>query len=290
MRVAVTTTMWGDTPFLEAADEAREAGYAGIEGVGDLAGNVPLARRVLSDAGLDVSAGRFLANWFSDVYSGIELDQLRRAAEFFADVDADCVITSSRPVPERMMTAGHGVGDRNDGLLDYQWAHLTDTLAQATHICLRDFGLQLMFRNQLGSYVETEDELDHLMSLTDPGSLLIAPDTGYLFYAGIDPVDFIRKNFERIGYVTLKDLDADLYEQHMHRQGSLQEFWEEGGFLELGTGDVDIESIVTLLSGQEFNGWVAVGHDRPGRDPVASAQIAREYLVGLGLELESELA
>ena len=76
----------------------------------------------------------------------------------------------------------------------------------------------------------------------------------------------------------------------MHRQGSLQEFWDEGGFLELGTGDVDIESIVTLLSGQEFNGWVAVGHDRPGRDAVASAQIAREYLVGLGLELESELA
>ena len=53
--------MWGDTPFREAAEEAREAGYAGIEGVGDLAGNVPLARRVIRDAGLDVSAGRFLS-------------------------------------------------------------------------------------------------------------------------------------------------------------------------------------------------------------------------------------
>ena len=290
MRVAVTTTMWGDTNFREVADEAREAGYAGIEGVGDLAGNAPLARRVLSDAGLDVSAGRFLANWFSDVYSDVELDQFRRAAEFFADIEVDCVITSSRPVPERMLTAGYADGGRNDGLLDYQWAHLADTLAQATHICRREFDLPLMFRNQLGSYVETEDELEQLVSLTDPDSLLIAPDTGYLFYAGIDPVEFVRKNFDRIGYITLKDLDADLYEEHMHRRGSLQQFWDEGGFLELGNGDVDIESIVTLLGEREFNGWVAVGHDRPGRDAVVSAQIAREYLVGLGLELESELA
>ena len=56
MRVAVTATIWGEAPFQQVAEEARDAGYAGIEGVGDLAGNVPLARRVLTDAGLEVAA------------------------------------------------------------------------------------------------------------------------------------------------------------------------------------------------------------------------------------------
>ena len=289
MRVAVTATIWGDSPFGRVAEEARDAGYAGIEGVGDLAGNVPMARRVLADEGLEVTAGRFFANWFAEMYQDIEFDQLQRAAEFYADIGARFLITSSRPVPERLLTAGHVTTERQDGLLDYQWTQLADSLTKAGYITQRDFELPLLFRNQLGSYVESGDELDHLIGMTDPENLRLAPDIGYLAYAGVDPLDFVRRNFERIGYVTLKDLDADLLEQHMWAKGSLEEFWEAGGFLELGDGDVDVEGVVSLLRERDYEGWLAVGHDRPGRDPSASVQISRDYLVGLGLELEAEL-
>ena len=154
MRIAVTATIWGDVPFRQVAEEAREAGYAGIEGVGDLAGNVSLARRVLADEGLEVTAGRFFANWFAERYQEIELDQLQRASEFFADVGAQYLITSTRPIPERMLTAGHVTGQRQDGLLDYQWTHMADALTRAAYITQRDFELPLLFRNQVGSYVE----------------------------------------------------------------------------------------------------------------------------------------
>lgn len=290
MRVAVTATIWGDSPFAQVAEEAREAGYAGIEGVGDLAGNVPVARRVLADEGLEVTAGRFFANWFAEIYQEIEFDQLQRAAEFFADIGARFLITSSRPAPERMLTAGHVTSQRQDGLLDYQWTQMADSLTQAAYITERDFELPLLFRNQLGSYVETGDEMDQLISLTDPDTLRLAPDIGYLAYAGTDPLDFVRRYLERIAYVTLKDLDADLHEQHMWAKGSLEEFWEAGGFLELGQGDVDVEGVVALVRERGFDGWLAVGHDQPGRDPSASVQISRDYLVGLGFELEAELA
>jgi len=289
MRVAVTATIWGDSPFAQVAEEAREAGYAGIEGVGDLAGNVPMARRVLADEGLEVTAGRFFANWFAEMYQDIEFDQLQRAAEFYAEIGARFLITSSRPVPERMLTAGHVPTERQDGLLDYQWTQLADSLTKAAYITERDFELPLLFRNQLGSYVESGDEIDQLIGMTDPDNLRLAPDVGYLAYAGVDPLDFVRRYFERIAYVTLKDLDGDLLEQHMWAKGSLEAFWEAGGFLELGQGDVDVESIVSLLREREFGGWLSVGHDSPGRDPSASVQISRDYLVGLGLELEAEL-
>ena len=290
MRVAVTATIWGDTPFAQVAEEARDAGYAGIEGVGDLAGNVALARRVLADEGLEVTAGRFFANWFAEMYQEIEFDQLQRAAEFFAEIGAQFLITSSRPVPERMLTAGHVTSERQDGLLDYQWTQLADSLTQAAYVTQRDFELPLLFRNQLGSYVETGDEVDRLISMTDPDTLRLAPDIGYLVYAGVDPLAFVRAHAERIAYVTLKDLDADLHEQHLWAKGSLDEFWEAGGFLELGQGDVDVEGVVELLREREFKGWLAVGHDHPGRDPSASVQISRDYMVGLGFELEADLA
>ena len=290
MRVAVTATIWGGVPFAQVAEEARDAGYAGIEGVGDLAGNVALARRVLADEGLEVTAGRFFANWFAEIYQEIEFDQLQRAAEFFADIGAKYLITASRPVPERMLTAGHVTSERQDGLLDYQWTQLADSLTQAAYVTQRDFELPLLFRNQLGSYVETGDEVDRLISMTDPDTLRLAPDIGYLVYAGVDPLDFVRRNLERIAYVTLKDLDADLHEQHIRAKGSLKEYWEAGGFLELGQGDVDLEGVVDLLRERGFEGWLALGHDQPGRDPSASVQISRDYMVGLGFELEEELA
>ena len=290
MRVAVTATIWGGTPFQQVAEEARDAGYAGIEGVGDLAGNVALARRVLADAGLEITAGRFFANWFAEMYRDIEFDQLQRAAEFFADIGARFLITSSRPVPERMLTAGHVTDQRQDGLLDYQWTQLADSLTHAAYVTQRDFELPLLFRNQLGSYVETGDEMDRLLGMTDPDNLRLAPDIGYLAYAGADPLAFVRRYFDRIRYVTLKDLDADLHEQHMWAKGSLEDFWEAGGFLELGQGDVDVDGVAALLRERGFKGWLAVGHDSPGRDPSASVQISRDYLVGLGFELEAELA
>lgn len=290
MRVAVTATIWGGTPFAQVAEEARDAGYAGIEGVGDLAGNVALARRVLADEGLEITAGRFFANWFAEMYQEIEFDQLQRAAEFFADIGAQFLITSSRPAPERMLTAGHVTSERQDGLLDYQWTQLADSLTQAAYVTQRDFELPLLFRNQLGSYVETGDEVDRLISMTDPDTLRLAPDIGYLVYAGVDPLEFVRRNLERIAYVTLKDLDADLHEQHLWAKGSLEEFWEAGGFLELGQGDVDVEGVVDVLRERGFEGWLAVGHDQPGRDPSASVQISRDYMVGLGFELEADLA
>lgn len=289
MRVAVTATIWGGTPFQEVAEQARDAGYAGIEGVGDLAGAAPMARRVLADAGLEVTAGRFFANWFAEMYRDIEFDQLQRACEFYADIGARFLITSSRPVPERMLTAGHITTQRQDGLLDYQWTQLADSLTQAAYLTQRDFELPLLFRNQLGSYLETGDEMDQLVAMTDPENLRLAPDIGYLVYAGVDPREFVGKYLERIAYVTLKDLDADLHEQHIWARGSLEEFWEAGGFLELGQGDVDVEGVVDLLRERGFDGWLAVGHDRPGRDPSASVQISRDYLVGLGFDLEADL-
>ena len=287
MRVAISASLWGETPFRQTGEQAKEAGYVGIEGVGDLFGELRLARRVVRDTGLDITAGSYPANWFADIYRDIELDQLRRVAEFFAGVDAKYLITCSRPVPERLATAGHFAGERDDGLLDFQWGQLADTLATAAYACEREFEMTLLFRNQLCSYVETGAEMDEFMALTGPNALFLAPDVGYLFYAGVDPVAFVRRNLDRIRYVTLKDVDAELRERHLAEGGGLQDFAEQGGFVELGEGDVDLAGVVEVLQAGDFDGWLVVDQDRTLRDPAASAQISREHLVGLGLEPES---
>jgi len=56
-------------------------------------------------------------------------------------------------------------------------------------------------------------------------------------------------------------------------------------FCELGKGEVDFESIVTLLHQLEYDDWVVVEQDiLPGMgDPKICAQSNRDYLKTLGL-------
>ncbi|MBM4436609.1 MAG: TIM barrel protein [Actinobacteria bacterium] len=283
MRLGIAARLWSGVPFTVAAGQAAEAGYQGVEGVGDLARDPRLARRVLRDAGLTVTGGAYAANWFSNVYREIELDQIRRAAEFYAGLDCRHLITASLQVPERLASAGHFPTGRNDGLLDEQWGYLADSLGLAAYLCRREFDLTLHFRNQPGSYVETGDELDQLAALTDPSSVLLAPDTGYLFYAGVDPVAFVKRHRARIHYLTLKDVDGRLRDEHLAKRGDFETFVQQGGFCELGTGDVELDAVVEALRAAPFDGWLVVDQDHTSREPVASAQISRDYLAGLGL-------
>ncbi len=285
MRVGIAATLWGDAPFLTVAEEARDAGYAGIEGgTSDLVGDMPLARRTTSDVGLPLIGGRFAANWFAPEYHDVELDQLRRVAEFLADLGSTYVVAAAHTVPERWRVAGHG--DPEEELQSEQWGSLAESVARATDICAREFELKLVFRNQLGSYIETSAEIDRLLSLTDPTSLMLAVDVGYLFYLGTDPRAFIRDRVERVAYVTLKDVDADLRDRHLAQGGTLPAFADQGGFPELGGGHVDLEGILEVLRDGSYDGWLVVDQDVTLRDPAASAQISRECLVNLGLEPE----
>lgn len=278
--------MWGDAPFRTVAEEARDAGYAGLEGgASDLVGDAPLARRIVADVGLPLIGGRFAANWFAPEYHDVELDQLRRVAEFLADLDASHVVAAAHAVPERWRAAGHG--DPAEELQPDQWGHLAEGLARAADICDQEFELQVVFRNQLGSHVESSAELDRLLALTDPTSLMLAVDVGYLFYLGSDPRTFIRDRMERVAYVILKDVDVDLRDRHLAQGGTLPAFAKLGGFPELGGGHVDVEGILEILRNGEYDGWLVVDQDHTLRDPAASAQISRECLVHLGLEPQS---
>ena len=100
---------------------------------------------------------------------------------------------------------------------------------------------------------------------------------------------FLRRTADRVRHLILQDLDVDLRDQHLSTRGDVHTFTDDGGFVELGHGEIDIEGTVELLRERRFDGWLVVEQERTLRDPSASAQISREFLVGIGLELESEL-
>src|SRR5438132_267826 len=61
-------------------------------------------------------------------------------------------------------------------------------------------------RDLYGSFVETRDEFEKLLALTDPALVAIGLDTGHLAYGGGDPVDFAQQHARRIKALHLKDV------------------------------------------------------------------------------------
>jgi len=134
----------------------------------------------------------------------------------------------------------------------------------------------LAFHQHVGTYIETPAELGQLMAATDPGLVGLCLDVGHYRLAGGDPVEAIERYGERVRHVHLKDVDRDV--ANRMRSGAIDDFL--GGlrqrvFTELGSGELDLPSVLAALDRREYRGWLLVEHDTTWRPPSESAAISR---------------
>ena len=66
--------------------------------------------------------------------------------------------------------------------------------------------MRVAFHHHAGTYVETPEETDRLMEMTDPELVGLCFDTGHYLYGGGDILEVTHKYADRIWYVHLKDL------------------------------------------------------------------------------------
>ena len=257
---------------------STEMGYVGLEGIREYMGNAPGLRELLGHDGMSLAAGYFVANWFEPNYRTVELAQLRRLSEFYASVDAEMMILASAGSPRRIATAGLNPNDRGDGMTDYQWGYFCESLNLAADICSDEFSLPVAFKQHAGTYVETALETEKMMAETNPATLKIAADTGHLFYAGMEPVEFFQRNIERISYVTFRDVNTDLFYETMDKTAGLQEFIFKEGFTELGAGSMDLATIIACLKSENYSGWITVTQDYSLREATVAAGNSLEHL------------
>ena len=66
-----------------------------------------------------------------------------------------------------------------------------------------EYGLVACFHPHLGSIAEKPEEIDALFAASD---IKICPDLAHLKAGGYDPLTFIKKYYDRIAFIHLKDL------------------------------------------------------------------------------------
>lgn len=166
-------------------------------------------------------------------------------------------------------------------LTDEQSRAMTAMLREAQKRLAGEFGIALTFHPHVATAVEFEAEIDRLLQETDVG---LCFDTGHHAFWDQDPLAYMNKVWDRIGYMHLKNVDPVLRRQMLEGRIGVREAFEAGVMCPLPDGAVDIAAIIRLLKERGFAGPVVVEQDyfeARGESPAELARRNVEFLAPL---------
>jgi inosose dehydratase len=226
--------------YAQVLDEMVETGYAGTE-LGDW-GFMPTDPRQLSHElhtrGLTL-LGAFVPVMLKDpACHAPGVETAVRTARLLAAVEGDLPLIvladDNGKAPVRTQNAGRVTPEM--GLSDAEWQIFAEGAARIAGAVRQETGLRTAFHHHCGGYVETPEELDRLMGLTDSNLLGLVFDTGHYRFGGGDPLAGLRKYRERVWHFHFKDYSPEIGQQARAAGWDYFTAVRHGVFCELGQG------------------------------------------------------
>ncbi|RDD97800.1 TIM barrel protein [Paracoccus pantotrophus] len=277
-------------------DEAAAAGFDGLElgPYGYMPLDADLTAEALDRRGLSIVAGTI----FDDLVSPGNRDNLLR------QVDEICALLIALPKPkthpgqrfaapyltimdwghdERDFAAGHA--DRAPRLDDAGWAGMIGNIRAIAEHALGRYGIRATIHPHAGGYIEFPDELARLVADIPAELAGLCLDTGHMAYSGMDPVQTLRRYWDRVDYIHFKDIDPAIFDQVMHQHIRFFDACAKGVMCPIGRGRIDYPAIRALLHELGYDGFITIEQER---DPRNSGTIlddlaaSREFLRQVG--------
>jgi len=269
--------------------QMQETGYAGSE-LGDW-GFLPTEAKLLEQAMLEHQLSllaAFVPVTLSDssAHAQGEATALRTSSLLAAVAgDSAFIVLSDENCQDPIRTLNAGRIKPQHSLNEDQWKIFADGTHRIAQVVKEQTGLRTVFHHHCGGFVETPEEIDKLMRLTDPDLIGLCLDTGHYQYGGGDPLAAIKKYSDRIWHLHFKDCHPEVAARARAEAWAYFEAVRQGVFCELGQGAVDFPMIETELKNNGYDGWIVVEQDvLPGMgSPKDSAKRNRDYLQSIGL-------
>jgi sugar phosphate isomerase/epimerase len=134
-----------------------------------------------------------------------------------------------------------------------------------------EIGFQAGLHNHMGQIVQTAEEVDRCMAMTDPKLFHFSPDTAHLHLAGCDVVKTLDKYKSRLMMADYKDAKRlpDAKPDTFNRES----------IFDLGDGEIDFPGCHRVLKSMAFDSYLIVDLDIARRGPRASYERSGEYVV-----------
>ena len=271
-------------PWQRCLDEIAEAGYQWTElgPYGYLPTDRATLRNELAKRGLRAS-GTFAMGHLEDdaAWPGLE-KQILGAGESLAYLGAEYLIL----IDDTYTNLWTGEATAPSRLDEEAWKHLVDRVHYVVDLVRERFGLQVVFHPHAETHVEYEDQIERLLSQTDPERVLLCLDTGHHAYRGGDPIAFLRRHHRRIPYLHLKSVRPDLQRKVAEENIPFAHAVGMDLFCEPSQGVVDFPALCRVLQEIDYNGYAIVEQDMYPASfdkPLPIASRTREYLRAIGI-------
>ena len=171
------------------------------------------------------------------------------------------------------------------GLSDDEWRAFAEGANLVAQAVKDETGLRTAFHHHCAGFIETPDETERFLEMTDPDLVGLCYDTGHYVYAGGDALDGLRRFRERIWHVHFKDCHSAVADEARANGWSYFDAVGEGLFFKLGGGLVDFGAVIRDLRDSGYSGWIVVEDELPpGKaDAFEANKNDRELLRGLGI-------
>jgi sugar phosphate isomerase/epimerase len=260
VRWALGANLWNyfpRVPFTDILDVMRDTGFIGIRLT-----QFPkiLTTYNITQAQMEKEVAKRNLHVITISFNGPAHDAARRAQiladartamEFLKGFGADRLVVFS---PSRSV----GVSDEHFKTMCECYNQLGEAAGA--------MGFRAGLHNHMGQLVQTEEEVDRCMAMTDPKLFSFSPDTAHLYLAGIDPVKSIGKHRSRLMLLDYKDA--------RHISDKLQD-----NIFDLGDGEIDFPACHRVLKSISYKGWICVDLDTARKGPRASYERCGAYVV-----------
>lgn len=284
-RLGIAPIAWWNDDLAELSDDvsleeclrqAAEAGFTGMETGRRFPLDPDELGPVLRRHGISVCGG-----WYSGMLLDGDLeaekDRIAPQMTLFKAMGAPCIVYGE--------VAGTIQGDRSAPLTSKRrlgedqirsYGHRMTAFAE----WCADQGMPLSYHHHMAAVIETEEELDLLM--THSGAALpLLFDAGHMAFAGGDVMRVIDKHHARINHVHTKDVRASVMNGIDRTRESFLDAVVKGVFTVPGDGDLDFEAIVKRLAGYGYEGWFVVEAEQDPRasPPLEMAKLGHRELM-----------
>lgn len=273
-------------PWTHVLDEAKAAGYTGIE-LGPL-GYMPEDPAILGPAlkkrELTLIGGVLFRPFHDPAQWDAVRDAALRTCRALKAHQAKRLVLIDSISPRRAPTAGRSA--EAERLRGADRAGFLERIKAVATMGTEEYGLQVTMHAHAAGFVEFEDELEDVLSAIEPSLLGICLDTGHCEYAGFDPVAFYRRHTERVTYLHFKDVDPAVRRRAIEARTGFYDACAAGLFCNLGDGVVDFRALKAALVAANFTGWATIEQDRDPkgeRSTLADATANLNYLKKNGL-------
>ena len=184
----------------------------------------------------------------------------------FADVSGSIQTVASKSLTKRPKL------DKNE------WHEYAKKISEISNR-LDSIGLPMSYHEHMGTIIQTEEDIDKFLNLTNEKTFLLY-DTGHLLFAEVDYEKVLKQYISRINHVHCKDIRKDIMDSSLKNDLSFRDSFLEGVFTVPGDGCINYQPIIETLYKNNYQNWLVVEaeQDPAKANPFEYAKIGYKYL------------